>query len=262
MTNLRDPLPDGRGSVERALYEPNRTLTVREGILRQAAKVTSQAVAILALLLSVMLSACVSQEERKAPANPQLRIDKVMPDKVMAANDFNVQANGMAAMSVVGANLGPGTRIKLNGEPLETTVGIDGKSLAALVPRRFYATAGTFAIAVDRPDGTSSNTLPFVVLPNTGPAPSITQLFPDSAQAGKAFNVQPDGASAMGMTGANFLPTAKILLNGEAQLTNFGDIDKLGFIFPARFFANKGVVKVTVKNPDGKVSAAVDFAVK
>ena len=216
----------------------------------------------MAVLFFVLLTACVSKEERSAPANPPLRIDKVMPDKVMAANDFNVQTNGIAAMSVVGANLGPGTRIKLNGEALETTVGADGKSLAALVPRRFYATAGTFAIAVDRPDGTSSNTLPFVVLPNSGPAPSITQLFPDSTEAGKGFNVQSDGTSAMGMTGANFLPTAKIQLNGEAQATNFGDIDKLGFLFPAKYFAKRGVVKVTVKNPDGKVSAAVDFVVK
>ena len=216
----------------------------------------------MAVLFFVLLTACVSKEERSAPANPPLRIDKVMPDKVMAANDFNVQTNGIAAMSVVGANLGPGTRIKLNGEALETTVGADGKSLAALVPRRFYATAGTFAIAVDRPDGTSSNTLPFIVLPNTGPAPSITQLFPDSTEAGKGFNVQSDGTSAMGMTGANFLPTAKIQLNGEPQATNFGDIDKLGFLFPAKYFAKRGVVKVTVKNPDGKVSAAVDFVVK
>ena len=35
MASLRDPLPDGRGSVERSFYGPNRTPTVREGILRQ-----------------------------------------------------------------------------------------------------------------------------------------------------------------------------------------------------------------------------------
>ena len=216
----------------------------------------------MAVPLCLLFTSCVSKEERTVQKSPALRIDRIMPDKVMAGADFNLQANSQSAMSVVGANLGPGSRIKLNGEPLETTVGTDGKSLAALLPRRFYAKEGTFAIAVDQPDGRTSNTLPFIVLPNTGPAPSITQLFPDSTPAGKGFNVQADGSSAMGMTGANFLPTAKILLNGEAQLTNFGDTDKLGCTIPPKFFAAKGVVKITVKNPDGKVSEAMDFMVK
>ena len=35
MASLRDPLPDGQGSVNRAFYWQNRTPTVREGILRQ-----------------------------------------------------------------------------------------------------------------------------------------------------------------------------------------------------------------------------------
>ena len=217
---------------------------------------------LVPVLLSLLFSACVSKQERAEQKSSPIRIDRLMPDKVMAGADFNFQANQNSAMSIVGANLGPGSRIKINGEPLETTVGTDGQSLAALVPRRFYAKEGTFAVSVDLPDGRTSNTLPFVVLPTTGPAPSITQLFPDRTSAAQAFNVQPGNISAMGITGANFLPSAKILLNGEPQETNFGDIDKLGCVFPPKYFAHPGVVKVTVKNPDGKVSAAVDFVVK
>jgi hypothetical protein len=214
------------------------------------------------VLLSAILTSCVSKEERTEQKGASLRIDKLLPDKVMAGMDFNVQPNQQSALSIVGANLGPGSRIKVNGEPLETTVGADNTSVAALVPRRFYAREGTFAVSVDHPDGRTSNTLPFVVLPTTGPAPAITQLFPDATEAGKGFNLQANGSSAMGLTGVNFLPTAKVLLNGEPQETNFGDIDKLGTTFPAKFFATKGVVKVTVRNPDGKVSAPVDFQVK
>ena len=47
MASLRDPLPDGQGSVNRAFYWQNRTPTVREGILRQAAKDRNQPVAAL-----------------------------------------------------------------------------------------------------------------------------------------------------------------------------------------------------------------------
>ncbi len=215
-----------------------------------------------ALSALVILAGCVSKEERAEQKAAPLHIDQLMPDKTMVGAGFNLQANQESAMSIVGTNLGAGSRIKINGEPLETTVGADGKSVAALVPPRFYSKEGTFAVSVDTPDGRSSNTLPFVVLPKTGPAPSITQLFPDSTTAGTAFNVQPNGTSAMGLTGANFLPGAQIQLDGEPQTTNFGDIDKLGATIPAKFFAKKGVVKVTVKNQDGKVSAPANFVVK
>ena len=216
----------------------------------------------LAPFLAILLTSCVTKEERTEQKGSAMRIDRLLPDKVMAGADFNVQANKQSALSIVGEHLGPGSRIKMNGEPLETTVSPDGKSLAALVAPRFYAKEGTFAVSVDLPDGRASNTLPFVVLPTTGPAPSIIQLFPDSTTAGKSFNVQANGTSAMGMTGSNFLPSAKILLNGEPLETSFGDIDKLGVTVPPKFFAKQGIVKVTVRNPDGKVSAPVDFPVK
>ena len=55
MESLRDPLPNGRGSVELAFYGPNRTPTVREGIRRQAERVTNHAVkALLAIFLTVL----------------------------------------------------------------------------------------------------------------------------------------------------------------------------------------------------------------
>ncbi len=213
--------------------------------------------AVVALSLSLL--SCVSEKE-KSPALPEASISQLVPDKVMVGTPFQPQPDGRSALSVVGRNLVRGSKIKLNGMALETASS-DGTSLAALVPPELFAKEGSFIVTVETPDGRSTNSLAWVVLPKTGPAPVITQLFPDTTPAAKAFNLQPNGSSAMGMTGANFLPGAKILFNNTELETSFGDTDKLGATVPANLFAKPGKVKVTVKNPDGKLSDPREFTV-
>ena len=205
------------------------------------------------------MNSCVSEKE-KSPTLPDAKIDKLVPDKVLEGQAFQIQPSGASALSVLGSNLVKGSRIKLNGMPLETASG-DGSSLAALVPPEIFAKAGNYIVSVETPDGRSTNTLAWTVLPKTGPAPEIRSIHPDTTVAGKGFNVQPNGISAMGMTGANFLPGAKILFNGKELETSFGGLDQLGVIVPSTEFAKPGKIKITVKNPDGKLSPAKDFTV-
>ena len=205
------------------------------------------------------MNSCVSEKE-KSPTLPDAKIDKLVPDKVLEGQAFQIQPSGASALSVLGSNLVKGSRIKLNGMPLETASG-DGSSLAALVPPEIFAKAGNYIVSVETPDGRSTNTLSWMVLPKTGPAPEIRSIHPDTTVAGKGFNVQPNGISAMGMTGANFLPGAKILFNGKELETSFGGLDQLGVIVPSTEFAKPGRIKITVKNPDGKLSPAKDFTV-
>ncbi len=214
---------------------------------------------ILALLAACLMNSCVSEKE-KSPTLPDAKIDKLVPDKVLEGQAFQIQPSGASALSVLGSNLVKGSRIKLNGMPLETASG-DGSSLAALVPPEIFAKAGNYIVSVETPDGRSTNTLAWMVLPKTGPAPEIRSIHPDTTVAGKGFNVQPNGISAMGMTGANFLPGAKILFNGKELETSFGGLDQLAVIVPPTEFAKPGKIKITVKNPDGKLSPAKDFTV-
>ncbi len=207
----------------------------------------------------LLLVSCVSEKE-KSPALPEARINQVVPDRVMAGQPFQQQPNGMSALSVLGANLVKGSRIKLNGAALESSSG-DGTSLATLVPPEMYAREGSYIVTVETPDGRTTNSLAWVVLPKTGPAPEIKALFPETTQAGKGFNVQANGVVALGMTGANFLPGAKILFGKTELETNFGDTDKLGAVVPPDLFAKAGKISVTVRNPDGKVSAPRPFTV-
>lgn len=213
----------------------------------------------LALAAALLLSSCVSEKE-KAPSLPQAKIDRVVPDKVVEGQPFQQQPNGASALSILGANLIKGSRIKLNGMPLETASG-DGTSLAALVPAEMFAKPGTYPILVETPDGHATNALTFVVLPKTGPAPEIRSLHPDTTAAGKGFNVQPNGISAMGIVGMNFLPGAKILVDGKEMETSFGNVDQLAAIIIPSAFAKPGKFKVVIKNPDGKLSAPKEFIV-
>jgi len=213
----------------------------------------------VALAATIFLSSCVTEKEKTATL-PEAKIDKLLPDKVMEGQPFNQQPNGASALSVLGSNLVKGSRIKLNGMPLETASG-DGSSLAALIPKEIFAKSGTYIISVEMPDGRPTNTLSWTVLPKSGPAPSIKSLHPDTTPALKAFNVQSNGASAMGIAGSNFLPGAKILIDGKELETNFGNTDSLGAIVPPTAYAKPGKYKVTVKNPDGKLSEPKQFIV-
>jgi hypothetical protein len=214
---------------------------------------------LTACLIACLSTACVRKDERNAKG-PLPRLDKLFPDKVTAGQGFNVQANGQSALGAVGANFGPGARLQINGHPMATTI-TNTNTISGLLSPELMLKDGTYAITVELPDGRFSNALPLVVLPTSGPAPSLTKLYPDSTKAGTGFNVQPNGRSAMGITGQNFLPGVKVLLNGEPQETNFGDIDKGGCFFDAKFYQKPGRVKVTVKNPDGKESAPLEFIV-
>lgn len=212
------------------------------------------------LLAAALLSTSCVTEKEKSPALPEARIERLVPDKVMVGTQFQPQPGGASALSVLGQNLVKGSKIKLNGMALETASS-DGTSLAAIVPAELYAKEGSFIVTVETPDGRSTNSLAWMVLPKSGPAPVINTMHPDTAQAGKGFNVQPNGVSALGMTGANFLPGAVIQFNDKALDTSFGDTDKLGAVVPKELFAKPGKVKVTVKNPDGKLSAVREFTV-
>jgi len=214
---------------------------------------------VVALATTVFLSSCVTEKE-KAPVLPEAKIEKLLPDKVMEGQPFNQQPNGVSALSVLGSNLIKGSRIKLNGMPLETASG-DGTSLAALVPTAMFSKPGSYAVSVETPDGRPTNTIQWIVLPKSGPAPEIKSIHPDTTPAVKGFNVQATGGSAMGVAGSNFLPGSKILIDGKELITNFGNIDALGAIVPPAVYAKPGKFKVTIKNPDGKLSAPKDFIV-
>jgi hypothetical protein len=214
----------------------------------------------LLALMALSLAACVGSRERsRLPAEPHL--DQVLPPRVGAGLTFQVQPDGRSALIVRGTNLSPKSRIRLNGHVLDTSGG-DGTQLSAYVPAELIKEPGQFPVSVETPEGQLSNSLPFWVLSNTGPAPEIGKLYPAEYAAGPAFNKQPNGASALGITGQNFLPDPVVEINGEPTVTAFGGSEQLSALVPDKFIQKPGRLKITVRNRDGKVSAAAELILK
>ncbi|MDP2998357.1 MAG: hypothetical protein Q8N47_12790 [Bryobacterales bacterium] len=204
-----------------------------------------------------LLLACVSERERSRPL-PAPRITALAPNPVVAGRPFNTQPDGSSALAILGENLFRGSKARWNGTLLETAGGEDDRSLAAIVPERLTAEAGVYTITVEQGDGALSGGFPFTVLPLRGPAPALTQLFPDSARAGEVFNPQPQGA-AMGITGANFRPDTVVVFGGVRLETVFNGAGNLSVLVPARLLGRAGVIEVFAENSDGKRSAPLPF---
>lgn len=209
-------------------------------------------------LVALLGSGCVSRSEREARP-PAPRANVVIPDKVMEGEPFQRQPDGKSAISVTGENLAPGSRVRMNGKPLVSSA--SGPTVSAVVPPEFYEHEGIYPVSVETPDGQISNSLPFIVFAKTGPAPAIRKLYPEVATAGIPFNRQPNGASALGIVGEKFLPGAQILINGETQATNFGDIDRLGSLVPDKFLGKPGTLAIVVRNKDGKTSTPASLVI-
>ncbi len=110
------------------------------------------------------------------------------------------------------------------------------------------------------PDGTGVLDLPGVAIKESDRV-RISKVHPDSTTAGEKFQVQPNGQAALALDGTNFQPGAIVFLDGREIATTFGNPRFITALVPDEFFSYPGKVKVTVLNPNGDPSNAMDFQV-
>jgi hypothetical protein len=214
------------------------------------------------LCVCLLLAACTRQPQNGAPSLQSLKIEKLDPNFTVAGKAFNLQPDGQSALSVVGSQIPTGAMVFWNDQPLKTGGGGQQGWVGAAVPPERFAAPAVVKITVRAPDGaTVSNALDFTVYAQTGPPPEIMSLYPTSALAGKGFNLQPDGGSALGVTGAGFLPGAKVVFGGKEMRTAFGRGDYISVAVPAALAVRVGASEVWVTNPDGKTSNKVVFRI-
>jgi Domain of unknown function (DUF4082)/Galactose oxidase-like, Early set domain/Divergent InlB B-repeat domain/Kelch motif len=154
-------------------------------------------------------------------------------------------------LTVTGTNFVSGATVKWNGGARSTTFG-SATQLTAAIPATDVAAAGTAQVTVVNPDGGTSSALPFTI--TSAPAPTITALSPNSAQAGSP-------AFTLTVTGTNFVSGATVKWNGSARSTTFGSTTQLSAAIPATDVATTGTAQVTVVNPDGGTSSALPFTI-
>ena len=95
----------------------------------------------------------------------------------------------------------------------------------------------------------------------SSPPPELREVVPSRAVAGVDFNVQPNGRAAIGLHGAGFEKGAMVLFDYVPAPAVVRDPMFMTAEMPAALYARKGVVRVAVRNPDGKVSGAFRFEI-
>jgi len=93
------------------------------------------------------------------------------------------------------------------------------------------------------------------------PAPRIEKLLPDMTVAGKGFQIQPSGESAIVVVGSDFVSASRVCFDGKPAVTTYGSGTALTALVPAEVYGREGTVQVTVRNGDGRVSNSFPFRV-
>jgi len=93
------------------------------------------------------------------------------------------------------------------------------------------------------------------------PAPRIEKLLPDMTVAGKGFQIQPYGESAIVVMGSNFVSASRVCFDGKPAVTTYGSSTVVTALVPAEVYRREGTVQVTVRNGDGRVSNSFPFQV-
>lgn len=186
-------------------------------------------------------------------AAPSIR--SVSPNPVTA----NSAAPG-PAINVIGSNFHPEAQIRFNSEDAVHMIYASSRHIAGRLPERLLVRPATIRVTVENPGGEISNSVPLEVDPQASGL-RIEVLHPPGTIAGKPFNVQPSGASAIAVEGAGFEWNSSVQFNQKELKTTFGGTTLLTAFVPKEFVAQPGVIKVTVRNAGGDLSNEKNFVI-
>ena len=180
-----------------------------------------------------------------APAQP----------KITSLSPTTATQNGAAfVLTVNGSNFVSGATVKWNGSA-RTTAFVSASQLTAQITAADLTTAGTFAVTVTNPDNSQSNSVNFTVNPASTPgAPTLTSLLPTTVERDWSdFNLT--------IKGTNFVKGAVVKWDGQARPTTFVSSTQIKALIENAQTLVVGYFPVTVTNPDGKQSNAINFYV-
>lgn len=92
------------------------------------------------------------------------------------------------------------------------------------------------------------------------PPPALSEIVPTGTFVGVPFTPW-RGKSVINVYGADFEIDARILFGGVALDSSVGSSGWMNAYVPDDLYAREGTVEVTVENPDGAVSNAIEFAI-
>ena len=215
----------------------------------------------LAVCLCLIASACSKgPPDAQATAPVPVHIENLEPSYTSVATAFKALPEGTSQLAVFGS-MSYGATVLWNDQPVESRGGGKAGFVQGIIPANLIQTVGTAKVTV-RDGSMVSNPLDFTIYGKTGPAPQISALDPVGAVAGRGFNVQPGGDSALGVTGVGFLPGLSLVMDGKPLTTTvFGHDNFISATIPSALIAKAGAHQVWVANPDKKISNKIEFKV-
>jgi hypothetical protein len=194
-------------------------------------------------------------------ARPALFLKEIWPGQARAGTGFNVQPDGSSALAIAAEHATPGTVVVMDGRRLATTYG-GPAFLTALVPAELLASPGTHWVYLS--NGASESTRVEFVVSAEEPAqpavaarglaiesvpgrPVLRRLRPSSTPAGRPFNVQPDGESALAIECEDARPDTVIVFDGTSLSTTYGNEGWLTAFMPGNLYSRPGRYEVYLK---------------
>lgn len=152
-------------------------------------------------------------------------------------------------LTINGQGFTQGSSIRFNGVNVPATLQ-NTTTLSGVVPANLLLVPGAVEVRVVTPDERVSNPLPFTILPQL----LITALSPTGAQAGS-------NTLTMSVLGQGFTTESVVRANGLSLFTTFISDTHLDALVSDAMLTVPGSFEVTVANPPGFVSNAIQFGI-
>jgi hypothetical protein len=176
---------------------------------------------------------------------PSPKIHDLFPSEAYVGVPFAVRFDGQSVLGVAGDGFSPDSAVYFGEEPLMTLFDSAG-GLSSVVPTGLLLRPGPVSISVRDGAGNRSGAVEFRILPPrpAGACPEILHIYPSSTDAGRGFSLGADGASSLGVAGANFGPRSVISLAGQDVKTVFQGPGALIAIVPPEELAKTRRISV------------------
>ncbi len=159
-------------------------------------------------------------------------------------NPANTNAGGAAfTLTVNGTSFVNNSVVRWNGAERVTTF-VSATQLTAQITAADIASPGsaTVTVVTPAPGGGTSNALTFTINQLPNPVPVLTNLNPNTLNAGSA-------AFTLAVNGSNFVSGASVRWNGANRPTLFISATQLSAQIPATDVASVGTAQITAFNP-------------
>ena len=181
-----------------------------------------------------------------APASRAATARGPAPAPVSILSIIPAQGEPGISVTLYGSGFAEGTMAFLGTEEIPTTL-LGPKQIAFQVPK---LAPGLYALFLRRPDGATSKTYSFSLLPLKPVATALSPDRVDMCTTGREREVT--------VTGQNFLERSQVLFDGAAIRGRFLSETSMAFTVPQ---VNAGLHQIQVKNAEDAVSGAVGLIV-